>query len=255
MARASAAARGGAMSGLACAETRVLAHSSPGSEFALFFSHRFLRCVLKKLRHLAGCTVQEISELSCSHLFVGVFYVFRISHRFCSVCCRISTFGTCQLGLPFLLQLRAGVGGLMTSMRMRILSCVSLVEGAVHWWGGGVGGGDDVHANAASVLCFSRCFEFCTLVGRGGMGAFRIGVCGVFLKFPGRTVPTLDFSHLPAWTSMCMYLTSVQSWGGGHGCGGGGGGLMTSMRMRLTCTDCFPFCSVHWWGGGGWGGC
>ena len=64
------------------------------------------------------------------------------------------------------------------------------------------------------------------------MGAFRIGFCGVFLKFPGSTVPTLDLSDMPAWTSMCMYLTSVQGWGGG----GMGGGLMTSMRMWLTCT-------------------
>ena len=64
------------------------------------------------------------------------------------------------------------------------------------------------------------------------MGAFRTGFCGVFLQFPVSTVPTLDLSHMPAWTSTCMYLTSVQGWGGG----GGWGGLMTSMRMRLTCT-------------------
>ena len=51
------------------------------------------------------------------------------------------------------------------------------------------------------------------------MGAFRIGFCGVFLKFPGSTVP------------------SVQGWGGGMAAGGGEGeGLMTSMRMRLTST-------------------
>ena len=29
-----------------------------------------------------------------------------------------------------------------------------------------------------------------------GMGAFRIGFRGVFLNFPGSTVPTLDFSHI-----------------------------------------------------------
>ena len=37
---------------------------------------------------------------------------------------------------------------------------------------GGVGGGADVDANAASVLCFSCCFEFCALVGGGGWGHF-----------------------------------------------------------------------------------
>ena len=109
------------------------------------------------------------------------------------------------------------------------MSCVLLLDlvlvcsGAVHWWGGEAGwGGDDVHANAASVLCFSCCFVFCALVGTGGMGAFRIGFCGVFLKFPGSTVPTLDFSHMPAWTSM----------------GGGADDVHASFR------------SVHWWGGG-----
>ena len=79
----------------------------------------------------------------------------------------------------------------MTSMRMRILSCVSLVDlvlvcsVAVHWWGGWGGwggGGYDVHASAASVLCFSCCFVFCAWVGRGGMGAFRTGFCCVFLN-------------------------------------------------------------------------
>ena len=54
---------------------------------------------------------------------------------------------------------------------------------------------------------------FCVLCigGRGGVGdgAFRIGFRGVFLNFPGSTVPTLDFSHMPAWTSMCMCLCST----------------------------------------------
>ena len=35
-------------------------------------------------------------------------------------------------------------------------------------WGGGGDGGDDVHAKAASVLCFSCCVVFCALVGRWG---------------------------------------------------------------------------------------
>ena len=79
-------------------------------------------------------------------------------------------------------------------------------------------GVDDVHANASSLSCFSCCFVFLCIGAKGGMGAFRIGFCGVFLKFPGSTVP------------------SVQGWGGGMAAGGGEGeGLMTSMRMRLTC--------------------
>ena len=48
--------------------------------------------------------------------------------------------------------------------------------------GGDGGGGYDVHASAASVLCFSCCFVFCAWVGRGGMGAFRTGFCCVFLN-------------------------------------------------------------------------
>ena len=47
-------------------------------------------------------------------------------------------------------------------------------------------GGDDVHANAASVLCFSCCFVFCALVGRGGMGAFRTGFLRCFPKICGQ---------------------------------------------------------------------
>ena len=66
-------------------------------------------------------------------------------------------------------------------------------------------GVDDVHANASSLSCFSCCFVFLCIGAKGGMGAFRIGFCGVFLKFPDSAVPTLGFSHMPAWTSMCMY--------------------------------------------------
>ena len=48
----------------------------------------------------------------------------------------------------------------MTSMRLRLVFCLSFVDhllllccGAVQWWGGG---GDDVHANATCVF-----FLFC----------------------------------------------------------------------------------------------
>ena len=66
-------------------------------------------------------------------------------------------------------------------------------------------GVDDVHANASSLSCFSCCFVFLCIGAKGRMGAFRIGFCGVVLKCPDSAVPTLGFSHMPAWTSMCMY--------------------------------------------------
>ena len=96
----------------------------------------------------------------------------------------------------------------MTSMRMQILFCVALVDLVlVRYIGrrGGMGGGDDVHANAASVFLLLFCV-LCIGGERGGaMGAFRDGFCGVFLQFPGSTVPTLDFLHMPAWTSMYVF--------------------------------------------------
>ena len=54
----------------------------------------------------------------------------RISHPFFRCCCRLSTFCTCPLRLAFVFQLCAGVGGgwgegVMTSMRMRLVSSVS----------------------------------------------------------------------------------------------------------------------------------
>ena len=74
----------------------------------------------------------------------------------------------------------------MTSMRMQILSCVSLVDlvlvcsGAVHWWGGG--------RVMTSMRMVAFLLLFCVLcIGGdgGGTGAFRTGCCGVFLKFAG----------------------------------------------------------------------
>ena len=63
-----------------------------------------------------------------SSVFFVASYVCRISHRFLRCFCRISTFCTCQLRLAFVFQLCAGVGGgVMTSMRMRLVSSVSFV--------------------------------------------------------------------------------------------------------------------------------
>ena len=71
--------------------------------------------------------------------FLLLFPMCRISHRFLRCFCRLSTFCTCQLRLAFVFQLCAGVRG---------------------GWGGG---GDDVHANAASVFCFFCCVTSQTL--------------------------------------------------------------------------------------------
>ena len=68
----------------------------------------------------------------CVFCFLLLFPMCRISHRFLRCFCRLSTFCTCQLRLAFVFQLCAGVrggmgGGVMTSMRMRLLSSVSFV--------------------------------------------------------------------------------------------------------------------------------
>ena len=68
---------------------------------------------------------------------------------------------------------------------------------------GGRGGGN-VHANAASVLCFSCCFVFCALVGRWGDGGISLWFCGVFRKIPGSAVPTLDLWHILPCVCVCI---------------------------------------------------
>ena len=91
----------------------------------------------------------------------------------------------------------------MTSMRMRLLFCASFVVLCfVHWWGEGGDG------------CISHRFLRC--------------------------VPTISGQHcadprLVAHASLDfhVYVFDLRA---GVGRGGGWGGLMTSMRMRLTCT-------------------
>ena len=109
-ARASAVVRGGAISGPACAKTRVLARSSPEIGFAFCFRIGFCGVSNRKMRHLAGYTVQKHAEPSISHSFFLFSYVCRMSHRFLRCFCRLSTFCTCRLTLRFVFQLRAGVG-------------------------------------------------------------------------------------------------------------------------------------------------
>ena len=43
---------------------------------------------------------------------------------------------------------------------------------------------------------------------------------------------TLDFSHMPAWISMCMYLTSL--------------GRADDIHANAACMYCFSFCSAQW---------
>ena len=110
----------------------------------------------------------------------------------------------------------------MTSMRMRILSCVSLVDlvlvcsVAVHWWGGG-GWGWVMTSMRMRLLCCVSLLVLCFVHWwGGGDGCISHRFLRCFLTTSGQ--------HC---ADPRMYLTSVQGWGGG---------VMTSMRMRLTCT-------------------
>ena len=106
-----------------------------------------------------------LSKNMLSSPFRIVFFsVVLFSHRFLQCFGHLSTFCTCRLRLAFVFQLCAGVwGGVMTSMRLRLVFSFSFVDhllllccGAVQWWGGGGWGGDDAHANATCVF-----FLFC----------------------------------------------------------------------------------------------
>ena len=117
-------------------------------------SHRFLRCFCR-LSTFCTCQLRLAfvfqlcagvvggmggggdnvhANAACVFCFLLLFPMCRISHRFLRCLCRLSTFCTCQLRLAFVFQLCAGVrgrmgggGGVMTSMRMRLLSSVSFV--------------------------------------------------------------------------------------------------------------------------------
>ena len=85
-ARASAAAWGGAISWLACAETRVLALWPLDKKFGFLFSHRYLRYFLqKKARIWHTALSNNMLASSFCIVFFGVFCVCRISIVFCSV--------------------------------------------------------------------------------------------------------------------------------------------------------------------------
>ena len=166
----------------------------------LLLSHRFLRCFMAKKwpsRRAALC--KNVLSSAFRIVFFGVFLcvcVCRILRRFLQFFCRLSTFCTCRLRLAFVFQLWrgwwGGMGGVMMSMRIRLVSSVSLVASYVcrisHRFlrcfcrlstfctcqlrlafvfqlcaGVGGMGGDDVHANAACVFCFFCCVTSRTL--------------------------------------------------------------------------------------------
>ena len=83
-------------------------------------------------------------------------------------------------------------------------------------------------------LCYSCCFVFCALVGAAGLRHFASVVAVFFQKFPGSTVPTLDFSHKPAWNNPCQFIffCSLHWWGGGMG------GMLRMLMLFLLDVDC-----------------
>ena len=108
------------------------------------------------------------------------------------------------------------------------------------------GGAISLLAYAGTRIFFSYRFLLCfrtkqcdsrraTLYKKTLRSPFRIVFFGVFLSVWHFAsvftvfLLTLDFLHLPA--STCISISALCGGGGGWG-----GGLMTSMRMRLTCT-------------------
>ena len=146
-ARASAAARGVSISLLACAETRVLALCSPEPELGFCFRVGICGGFEQKNATTGGLHCPKNMLSSPFRIVFSVFScVCRISHRFLQCFGHLSTFCTCRLRLAFVFQLCAGVfrGGVMTSMRLRLVFSFSFVDhllllccGAVQWWGGG----------------------------------------------------------------------------------------------------------------------
>ena len=126
-ARAFAAGRGVSISWLTCAETRVLALSSPDIEFEISVFVGICGVFGKKCRKRRPALSKNLLGGGFRIVFFGVFLSvspFRIG--ICSVLAHLSTFCTCQLRLAFVFQVSAGVwggdgGGVMTSMRLRLV--------------------------------------------------------------------------------------------------------------------------------------
>ena len=170
---ASAAARGGAIPVLACAETQVLALSSPAIELCFCFRIGFAVIYSKKVCQPAAA-VQKHVELCISHLFFGVFLC--ASHFASVFTVFLPTLDFPHMPASTCICLSAlcggggwGGGGVMTSMRMRLVSSVSLVASYV------------CRISHRFLRCFCRLSTFCTCqlrlafvfqlcAGVGGMG-------------------------------------------------------------------------------------
>ena len=130
-ARASAAARGVAVSWLACAETRVLALSSPEIYFEISVFVGICGVFNKKMPQTAGCTVQKPARRSVSHPFFRCY--------------------------PVCVAFRIGICSVLAISRLSAHTSFDLHSSfnSLRGFGGGDGGCDDVHATATGVLIFS----------------------------------------------------------------------------------------------------
>ena len=105
--------------------------------------------------------------------------------------------------------------------------------------GGGGEGGDDVHANAASV-CFSCCFVLCAFVGRWGDG----GISHRFLRcFPQVSGQHCADPRLVGYASLDfhVYVFDLRA-GVGRGRDGGGA---DDVHANVAYMYCSSFCSLH----------
>ena len=155
----------------------------PHPEFNLRFV--FARCFLtKKMRHLTGCTVQKISELSFSHRFFRCFL--RVSHFASFFSCGFADSRPfAHASLSFHLYFSSvqgwggGRGGLMTSMPMRL--CLVFCFLTSFWYvlvryigGEGRRDGGVMTSMRMRLLCCVSLVVLCFVHwwGRGGWGHF-----------------------------------------------------------------------------------
>ena len=218
------------------ADSRLSAHAG----FDLHFSFSSVRGWGGGLR--TSMWMRLVSSVSFVASYVCVC---RISHRFLPCFCRLSTFCTCQLRLAFVFQLCErvgmgwGVGGVTTSMRIRLVSSVSFVASYVCVC--------VCRISRRFLTCFCRLSTFCTcqlrlafvfqLCERVGMGW---GVGGVTTSMRIRFASSVSFvascvcvcvafrigfyrvfadSRLSAHASLDLHLSfsSVRGWGWGGG--------------------------------------
>ena len=124
-ARASAAAWGGAISWLACAETRVLALWPLDKKFGFLFSHRYLRYFLQKKPAFGTLHCPT----TCSpHPFASCFSVFSVSVAFPSF---FAVFGP---SLDFLHMPASTCSSLSFLCAVIFLNLLVLFGGAVRSW-------------------------------------------------------------------------------------------------------------------------